>query len=61
MTYPCKNSEHSPCRDGMMDQLERVLSVASGDQLAYTGNAAEWTAQRTQVNLSPFSLLTCLQ
>jgi predicted PurR-regulated permease PerM len=34
--------------DGMMDQLERVLSVASGDQLAYTGNAAEWTAQRTQ-------------
>lgn len=36
-------------RDGMMDQLERVLSVASGDQLAHTGNAAEWTAQRTQV------------
>jgi hypothetical protein len=41
----------------MMDQLERVLSVASGDQLAYTGNAAEWTAQRTQVRSYPWSTL----
>lgn len=34
-----------------MDQLERVLSVASGDEIAmkHTELAAEWTAQRTQV------------
>lgn len=38
-----------PCRDGIMDQLERVLSVASGDQLAmeHTAAAGEWTANRT--------------
>ena len=55
VTHICEASVEFPYRDGMMDQLERVLSVASGDQLAYTSNAAEWTAQRTQVHISPFS------
>lgn len=37
-----------------MDQLERVMSVASGDELAmkHTAGAAEWTAQRTQAGIS---------
>ncbi len=36
-------------RDGVMEQLERVLSVASGDELAAaaSGAAGEWTAART--------------
>lgn len=36
-----------------MDQLERVLSIASGNEQAmkHTAGAAEWTAQRTQVRL----------